>query len=188
MTSITPQQVYDFWFVENDPKAWFEKDPAFDAAIRDRFAPAIAAAREGRLQHWAEAARSCLSLIITIDQFSRNVFRLSPLAWSADPRALALSKQAVARGDDAGMSFDERKFLYMPHMHSEALADQERCVELFAKLHADDPEGSKRSYQAAVRHHEIIARFGRFPHRNAVLGRRSTPEEVAFLDEPDSSF
>lgn len=188
MTSTTPQEVYDFWFVEIDKELWFRKDPAFDTTIRNRFAPAIAAAREGRLQHWSEAARSCLALIVAIDQFSRNVFRLSPLAWSADPRALALSKAAVARHYDAGLSPDERKFLYMPLMHSEALADQERCVELFAALRDDDPEGNARSYEAALQHRDIIARFGRFPHRNAVLRRPSSAAETAFLLEENSSF
>tara|TARA_R110001606_G_scaffold204022_1_gene352060 strand:+ start:45 stop:611 length:567 start_codon:yes stop_codon:yes gene_type:complete len=188
MTTITPENIYDFWFVETDPKSWFEKDPAFDAAIRNRFAPAIAAAREGRLRHWEDAAHASLALIVAIDQFSRNVFRNSPLAWSHDARALAVSKQAVARRYDAGLSPDERKFLYMPFMHSEALADQERCVELFARLRDDDPEGNARSYESAVRHHEIIARFGRFPHRNAVLRRPSSAAEIAFLEEPNSSF
>lgn len=188
MTSIPAQAIYDFWFVESGPGRWFEKDPAFDAAIRNRFAPAIAAAREGRIEDWAEAGKSCLSLILLIDQFSRNVFRLSPLAWSADHRARGYTNLALARGFDAGMTTHERKFLYMPLMHSEDIADQERCVELFAGLRDEDPEGEARSYESAVRHHEIIERFGRFPHRNAVLGRQSTPEEIAFLEEPNSSF
>ena len=188
MTSTTPQEVYDFWFVEIDKELWFKKDPAFDTTIRNRFAPAIAAAREGRLPHWSEAARSCLAQIVTIDQFSRNVFRLSPLAWSADPRALALSKAAVARNYDAGLSPDERKFLYMPLMHSEALADQQRCVDLFSRLNEEDPVGSARSYESALRHHEIVVRFGRFPHRNAVLRRPSSAAEIAFLLEENSSF
>lgn len=188
MTSITPQQVHEFWFVESGAESWFGKDPAFDRAIRFRFAPAIAAAREGRLDAWTEAPRSCLSFILLIDQFSRNVFRNSPLAWSADWHALALSEQAVARGYDDGMSIDERKFLYMPHMHSENLADQDVGVELFAALHAADPERAGRSRESAIRHRDIIARFGRFPHRNAVLGRRSSDAEIAFLREPNSSF
>lgn len=188
MTAITPQDVHHFWFVENGAEQWFEKDPVFDATIRHRFAPAIAAAREGRLDDWAASPASCLSLIVVIDQFSRNVFRDSPLAWSADKRALAWSKAAVARGFDDGLGVDERKFLYMPFMHSEALADQERCVALFAALNEADPERAGRSYEFAVRHRDIVARFGRFPHRNAVLGRTSTEEEIAFLQEPDSSF
>jgi uncharacterized protein (DUF924 family) len=188
MTTITPEQVYDFWFVESGPEDWFGKDTAFDTAIRFRFAPAVAAAREGRLQRWAEAARPCLSLILAIDQFSRNIFRQSPLAWSADARALALADAAIARGHDKGMSVDERKFLYMPFMHSEVLADQERCVELFAGLAAEDADKAGRAHEFAVRHRDIVARFGRFPHRNAVLGRRSTDEEIAFLQEPNSAF
>jgi uncharacterized protein (DUF924 family) len=188
MTSVTPQQVSDFWFVENGPDQWFKKDPDFDAAIRNRFAPAIAAAREGRLEAWVDEPSSGLALVLLIDQFSRNVFRQSPLAWSADWRALALTKQAVARGDDAAMTASERKFLYMPLMHSEVLADQERCVELFTVLADEHPESEARSHESAIRHHEIIARFGRFPHRNVVLGRASSVEEIAFLEEPNSSF
>lgn len=188
MTSITPQNICDFWYSEIDPKAWFEKDPAFDATIRNRFAPAIAAARDGRLHSWGDAAQSCLSLILVIDQFSRNVFRESPLAWSADPRARALTKNALQRGFDGVLSTGERKFLYMPLLHSESLADQQRSVELFTALKADDPEGEARSLESAIRHHEIIERFGRFPHRNAVLRRGSSDAEIAFLQEPNSSF
>ena len=188
MTSITPQAVHDFWFVESGKERWFEKDPAFDAAIRNRFAPAIAAAREGRIDDWTDAPKPCLSLILLIDQFSRNVFRLSPLAWSADHRALGYTNLALERGYEAELTTGERKFLYMPLMHSEDVADQERCVALFAALQEEDPEGEARSYESAVRHHEIVARFGRFPHRNAVLGRASSPKEIAFLEEPHSSF
>lgn len=188
MISTTPRDVLDFWFGENGPDQWFEKDPAFDAAIRNRFAAAIAAAREGRLQHWADDADSCLALIILIDQFSRNVFRESPLSWSADERTLALCRLAIDRKHDQGLGTDERKFLYMPLMHSEELADQKRCVDLFAALEREDPERAERSHEYAIRHRDVIARFGRFPHRNAVLGRASTEEEVAFLREPDSSF
>lgn len=188
MTSITPQQVHDFWFVENGPGQWFEKDSDFDRAIRFRFAPAIAAAREGRLDPWIETAKTCLSLILLIDQFSRNVFRDSPLAWSGDWRALGCSREAVACGHDRDLDIDERKFLYMPMMHSEDLVDQERCVELFAEMTDEDAERAERSHEFAILHRDIVARFGRFPHRNAVLGRASTPEEIAFLKEPNSSF
>ena len=188
MISVTPREVLVFWFVESGIEQWFEKDAAFDTAIRDRFAPAIAAAREGRLQDWVEDAKTCLALIILIDQFSRNVFRLSPLSWSADGRALAVSKTALERGYDETFDIDERKFLYMPFMHSEALADQERCVALFTALNDVDSERADKSHEFAIRHRDIVARFGRFPHRNAVLGRTSTAAEIAFLLEPDSSF
>ena len=188
MISVTPREVLVFWFVESGIEQWFEKDAAFDAAIRNRFAAAIAAAREGRLQHWSEEPKTCLALIILIDQFSRNVFRDSPLSWSADWRGLAIAKQAIDGGFDETLDTDERKFLYMPLMHSEDLADQERCVDLFAALKAEDPEGAERSHEYAERHRDVVARFGRFPHRNAVLGHKSTDAEIAFLLEPDSSF
>lgn len=183
--SVTADKVLEFWFNEADRQNWFERSDDFDQIIRDRFAEAVEAARAGGFTDWHETARGCLAVIILIDQLSRNIYRDSPLAWSADDVSLACTKQAIARGYDTALGIDERKFLYMPLMHSEVLADQEQCVELFRALANDEDDVS---LDFAIRHRDIIARFGRFPHRNEILGRESTPDELAFLQEPDSSF
>ncbi|NKB48124.1 MAG: DUF924 family protein [Alphaproteobacteria bacterium] len=186
--AINPDEVLKFWFEENGRSEWFGKDPAFDAEIHQRFAEVSHQARDGKLERWVEAPRSCLALVILIDQFSRNLFRDSPLAWSADVHGLAVAKLAVDRGFDAGFSSYEKAFLYLPFMHSEVLTDQERCIELVEPLLEGGDEFNQANYDSAIRHRDIIARFGRFPHRNEVLGRESTPEELAFLEEPGSSF
>ena len=183
---VTADTVLEFCFTEASPADWFERSDAFDAKIRERFAGALEAARAGGLDDWAATPRGCLALIILIDQFSRNLYRGSPEAWSADPAALALTRRALEAGHDAELGKDERKFLYMPLMHSEALADQEDCVRLFRELADGDAEDVSLDF--AVRHRDIVARFGRFPHRNETLGRASTAEEIAFLEEPNSSF
>ncbi len=183
---VTADTVLEFWFTEASPADWFERSDAFDAKIRERFAGALEAARAGGLDDWAATPRGCLALIILIDQFSRNLYRDSPEAWSADPTVLALTRRALEAGHDAELGKDERKFLYMPLMHSEALADQEDCVRLFRELADGDAEDISLDF--AVRHRDIVARFGRFPHRNETLGRASTAEEIAFLEEPNSSF
>jgi len=183
---VTPDKVLDFWFNEADSKDWFERSDAFDAVIRDRFAAAVEMARGGDYSEWDTTPKGCLALIILIDQFSRNLYRDSPEAWSADARALACTRRALDAGHDVALTTDERKFLYMPLMHSEALADQEDCVRLFGELAAGNKDDVSLDF--AIRHRDIVARFGRFPHRNDVLGRASTDEEVAFLQEPDSSF
>lgn len=186
--TIAPDDVLDFWFSETDPDNWFERSDAFDAELRARFGAAVASARDGGLADWHDTPRGCLALIILIDQFSRNIYRDSPEAWSADPVALSCMNRAIDRNDDATLNHDERKFLYMPLMHSEALADQERCVALFRDLADEGAEDGELALAFAIRHHEIIERFGRFPHRNQILGRDSTPEEIAFLEEPNSAF
>ncbi len=172
-------EILTFWFEETDSKKWFKKSAAFDASVVARFGATHAAAVAGALDRWAEDPKGALALIIVLDQFSRNIHRGSPLAFAADARALEVARQVVAAGWDAQMSDDERQFVYMPFMHSEELAAQETCVELFGRI---------GRLKWAVDHHKIIARFGRFPHRNAVLKRASTEEEAAFLDEPGSSF
>jgi len=171
----TPAQVLDFWFGAG-PQKWFSKDDAFDAAIRERFLPTYEAAAAGRLDDWEATPEAALALLIVLDQFSRNMFRRSPRAFASDPLALAVAKRAVAQNFDQQLDMPRRNFFYLPFQHSENLADQERCVEL-SRQHSD-AEGVKW----AELHAEIIRRFGRFPHRNAVLGRVSTPEEQAFLD------
>jgi uncharacterized protein (DUF924 family) len=183
-----PEDVLTFWFDEAGPEKWFNKDDAFDEEIRERFSELVHTARDGNLESWVETPRGCLALIVLIDQFSRNIHRNSPLAWSADSHALALTKLAIDKGYDRTLGLNERKFVYMPLMHSEVLADQDTSMEVFGGLADEGMENSERTMSSAARHREIIKRFGRFPHRNEVLGRESTPEETEFLKEPNSSF
>lgn len=176
------EAVLDLWFRELDRNAWFTKSDATDALIRERgLAIHEQLARELPPEVRTEP-RAALAAIIALDQFPRNMFRGTPRAFATDPIALELAKHAVASGFDKRLSKDERMFLYLPFEHCEGAAEQERCVALFALL--DDPELTRY----AVAHKEIIDRFGRFPHRNAILGRVSTPEELEFLKQPASSF
>ena len=171
----TPAQVLDFWFGAG-PDKWFSKDDAFDAAIRERFLPSYEAAAAGRLTNWEAAPESALALVIVLDQFPRNMFRGSPRIFAADALGLAVAKRAVAQGFDRRLDLPKRNFFYLPFMHSENLADQERCIEL-SRQNAD-----QNTLKYAELHADIIRRFGRFPHRNPVLGRSTTAEEKAFLD------
>jgi uncharacterized protein (DUF924 family) len=172
---VAPRQVLDFWFGAG-PQKWFSRDDAFDKEILERFLPTYEAAAAGRLPAWAAAPESALALLIVLDQFPRNMFRGSPRTFAADALALAAAKRALAQGFDQKLELPKRNFFYMPFMHSENLADQERCVEL-SRERADD-----NTLKYAELHADIIRRFGRFPHRNPVLGRTTTPEEQAFLD------
>lgn len=181
--------VLDFWFGrEGEPgyggfrEEWFRKDPAFDREVRDRFEALYEAAAAGDLESWREDARSCLALVILLDQFPRNMFRGESRSYVTDKKAQEIAEYAVDHALDRELPEFQRKFFYMPFMHSENLSHQRRSVELFRGL----GEGDAESY--AVRHMEIVERFGRFPHRNDVLGRSTTPEEDEFLEEPGSSF
>ena len=180
MRAMPPGEVLDFWF-GLDRKYWFRKDAAFDAEIRARFLPLYERAAAGQLAEWTGAPRSCLALVILLDQFGRNMFRGSARAFAADPLALEAARAIVGAGWDASYTAEQRSFAYLPFEHSESLADQERCCALMKPL-------GEELYRYAERHREIIARFGRFPHRNAALGRESTPEEIEFLALPGSSF
>jgi uncharacterized protein (DUF924 family) len=173
-----PQDVLDFWF-DRDRKDWFEKNPSFDDEIRARFLALHESALDGRLEAWKEGPRSCLALVILLDQFPRNMFRGTARAFAADPLARAAARVILEQGWDRAMSADERMFVYLPFEHSEALEDQELSMKLF--------EGNP-NYEWARKHWEIVRRFGRFPHRNAALGRASTPEEIEFLKTPGSGF
>ena len=175
-------EVLGFWFKELTPEDWFGGGDEVDDRIRERFLALHEALRDEVPVSWRASPRGMLAAVIALDQFPRNMYRGDPLAFAADATALALAAEAVDRGFDRSMTGDERKFLYLPFEHSENPGVQERSVELFASLEDDDTLGY------AIRHKEIIDRFGRFPHRNAVLGRESTPEEIEFLKEPDSSF
>lgn len=185
--------VLDFWFGPADSteygrprEAWFKKDKALDDAIRVRFLDLHGQAADGQLQSWQAAPDSTLALIVVLDQFSRNLFRDSGLAFAADAQALAAAQLAVARGFDRSLLPVQRWFVYLPFEHAEDLALQRKCLELFEGLRGDADSAGSIDY--ARRHFEIIERFGRFPHRNAVLGRVSTPEEVEFLKQPGSGF
>jgi len=193
MTKVDPQDVLDFWFSDRDDageavfrRAWFEKDANFDAAIRDRFSATYGQGAARQLEEWRAQPKAALALVVTLDQFSRNMFRDSPKMYAADGYAAEVTKDALAKGFDMEFGIVEGWFFYMPLMHSEALADQDACVALFEKLPQN--ETVQRGLDSARQHREIVARFGRFPHRNKILGRPSTPEEEAFLLEPNSSF
>ena len=195
------QEVLSFWFGPLGPdgladeahrKRWYSKDDAFDAELRDRFGADLEAIVRGERESWLATPRGRLAAVIVLDQFSRNVFRGTPRMFAADEQALRTAVEGIERGQDALLTPDERGFLYMPLMHSENPADQDRCVALFEALRdsLDEPARSVlgRAVPYAERHREIVVRFGRFPHRNAVLGRTSTGEEMVFLKEPNSSF
>lgn len=186
-------RVLDFWFgapgsVDHGKSRaeWFKKSDAFDALIRERFLPLYESARAGALAHWQESPLSLLALIIVCDQFPRNLFRESPRAFESDAMALDGAQRVVALGWDQRLNAVERQFAYLPFEHAEDLAMQRESMRLFGLLarepsHADLIEWARK-------HTVIIERFGRFPHRNAVLGRASTPEEIEFLQGPDSRF
>lgn len=180
MTDPKAAEVLRFWFEEH-PKDWFTKSAAFDAAIRARFLELHEAGAAGILAHWADAARNCLALIILLDQFPRNMFRGEARAFATDAQARAAARVILERGWNRAMSRDEQLFAYLPFEHSESLADQDLCCELMKDFDAE-------LLRYALRHREIIQRFGRFPHRNAALGRQSTPAELEFLRQPGSGF
>lgn len=178
------QEVLDFWFRGTETrKEWFQKDAAFDAEIRARFLSLYELAASGRLAHWVEQPADCLALVIVLDQFPRNLFRFpgpeAARAYATDALALAAARHAVESGYDRALPEVARTFVYLPFEHSENLADQERALQLFA--------GHPNEIWA-VRHWEVVKRFGRFPHRNAALGRASTAAEIEFLRQPGSGF
>lgn len=171
----TPQAVLDFWR-EAGPKKWFNKDAAFDDAIRARFLETHEAAAAGKLINWETTPDGALALVIALDQFPRNMFRGSARAFAGDPLARQVAERAIARGFDRQVPAREQGFFYLPYMHSERLDDQERSVVLYRAL------GEVENLKYADDHADIIRKFGRFPHRNAVLGRATSAEERAFLD------
>jgi uncharacterized protein (DUF924 family) len=178
----TQDTVLDFWLLQTGADKWFSRDDALDDVIRVKFAALHERAVAGALASWRETALGCLGEIIVLDQFSRNLYRDDARAYAADDQAREILVLALSQDFDAGMSKDEKRFLYMPLQHSEDAADQARSVELFRSLEDDE------TFQFTLRHQEIISRFGRFPHRNAALGRDSTAEEIAFLGGPNSEF
>ena len=193
----SPQDVVDFWFgapgsaewLQTRPE-WFRKDAAFDAVIEARFGALLERALHGRLEDdpaVQDLPVTRLARIIVCDQFTRNVWRGRPKSFALDPIALATSRTLIDTPEERAMPAVQRIFVYMPLMHSEMLADQQQCVALFKAL-ADESSEAANSLDYAERHLAVIERFGRFPHRNEILGRHSTPEEIAFLKLPGSSF
>lgn len=174
--------VLRFWFEEIDQVAWFVKDDAFDATLAERFGDLWAESANGGLKDWARARDGRLALILLLDQFSRNLCRGDARAFAQDDRARAVARQAIAHGDHVHLGPEKCLFLYLPFEHSESLGDQDWCADLFAAL------GNPRWIEYAERHRVIVQRFGRFPHRNEPLGRKSTAVERAFLEQPNSSF
>ncbi len=174
--------VLRFWFEESTPQQWFEKSDEYDRIIEDRFGDLHREAANGDHDGWTDSADGSLALILVLDQFSRNLFRDDPRAFAQDAKALSIAKKAIAEGQDREVPEDRRVFFYVPFEHSEDLADQEDSLPYFEAL--ANPE----YLRYAIAHRDIIARFGRFPHRNAVLGRESTADEIAFLKTPGSSF
>jgi uncharacterized protein (DUF924 family) len=176
------QAVIAFWFDEIEPKRWFGKDAGFDRIVTQRFAALHAQAACCELFAWRQAPQGRLAEILLLDQFSRNIFRDRPQAFAYDELALALAQEAVAQGADKSLSAKQRAFLYMPYMHSESALIHECAVELFKAPGLED------NYRFEIQHKAIIDRFGRYPHRNAILGRESTDEERAFIQSPGSGF
>jgi uncharacterized protein (DUF924 family) len=185
----TPPDVLEFWFgaVPHRSRAiWFGKDPAFDAEIRARFGATVAVALDGGLDEWSATTHGTLARVIVLDQFTRNIFRDTPRAFAGDALALAVATAAVDAQRDRELDRYERPFLYLPFEHSETAAAQDRALELFGALARATGDDSLLHW--AQRHADVVRRFGRFPHRNDILGRASTPEEIAFLKGPGSRF
>jgi uncharacterized protein (DUF924 family) len=196
-----PDAVLDFWFGPLDPhgqpdaahtRRWFEKSDAFDHEIAERFANLHDQIVKREHEDWLDHSRDRLAYVIVLDQFSRNLFRGSPRAFASDGQALAAAAEGVARGHDRELTRDERSFLYMPFMHSEELAVQDRALALFAALAAEGPTSAADRHAGALKyaekHRELIVRFGRFPQRNSALGRTTTAEEWTYLKETGGGF
>jgi len=179
---INYNTILDFWFTEIQPSAWFKKDQVFDQLIKKRFLGTYYAASQGELSHWRESPQGRLAEIIVLDQFSRNIFRDSAQAFQADNLAVILTQEAIRAEADKMLSTAEKAFLYMPLMHSESITIHQQAIAVFAQ------QGLEDNYQFELKHKVIIEKFGRYPHRNKVLKRLSTAEELAFLNEPNSSF
>ncbi|QNJ99908.1 DUF924 family protein [Dyella telluris] len=188
----TPADVLDFWFEPATEAHWFARSHAFDDAVRERFGATLEAARRGDLDAWANTPEGWLALLIVRDQFSRNVYRNDHRAWSTDAGTQAIALAGIARGYDQALSPLQRLFAYLPLEHAEDLALQQHCVSLFERLAAEQPEAARARFKDfldyARQHHDVIKRFGRFPHRNAVLGRADTPAEQAYLSTPGTGF
>ncbi len=176
------REVLRFWFEELKPEQWFKQDEELDKAISDKFGAIHHQATLGELEDWRDSPRGRLAEILVIDQFSRNIYRNDAKSFAWDSMALCLSQEAIRRGCQEDLSSPKKAFLYMPFMHSESAQIHRQAVELYSE------PGLEYNLEFEYKHKEIIDRFGRYPHRNAVLGRESTPEEIEFLKQDDSSF
>lgn len=178
------QDILHFWFEETDPVQWFQVSEAFDDLVRERFKVIYDMARDGLCDSWQQDAAGALALCIVLDQFPRNMFRGTPQAFATDAQALKIARTAIDKGFDQLMPPEKRRFMYLPYEHSENMDDQKKSVALFEAMKEKDPVG----YDYALRHLEVIEKFGRFPHRNAILGRENTPEEDEYLAQPGAGF
>ena len=174
--------VIDFWFNEISPAQWWVKDEAFDQEIRKRFLDIHQRANRGELYPWRTTAEGRLAEIIVLDQFSRNIFRDQPQSFASDALALILAQEAVSRQEDQNIAENRRSFMYLPYMHSESMVIHQQAVKLYAML------GNASNLEFELKHRDIIEKFGRYPHRNSILMRESSEEELAFLQQPNSSF
>ncbi|MDP2030860.1 MAG: DUF924 family protein [Thiobacillus sp.] len=199
--AATPEDVLDFWFGQPGPaadvaarqrKLWFGKSAANDQLVIERFAGTLIAAGAGQLDHWALTPRNRLALIVVLDQFPHHIHRNHGLSFAYDAQSLALAQAMIQNGDAARIAPIERVFVYLPLEHAESIALQDESVALYAQLAADASAAERPLFQGfldyAQQHREVVARFGRFPHRNELLGRPSTAEEIAFLKQPGSRF
>lgn len=199
--NATPESVLDFWFgtsgraseiAGRQRKLWFGKTAENDQAVSERFSNTLAAASAGKLDHWSNSPRGRLALVIVLDQFPHHIFRDQPQAFATDPQALALSLAALTASEDLQLTPIERVFLYLPLEHAESPEMQARSVSLYASLANEATADERALFEGfldyAHKHRDVVERFGRFPHRNAILGRPSTPAELEFLKQPGSRF
>lgn len=180
--TTSPERVIDFWFTEIDEQSWWKKDEKFDAQIRARFGTLHQQAIACELADWRNSPQGSLAEVVVLDQFSRNMFRDTPQAFAWDPQALVLAQVAIAKGYDRSLTQIQRAFLYLPFMHSESAHIHDQALQLYEVL------GLEKQLEFELKHKVIIDKFGRYPHRNAILGRESTPEELLFLQQPGSGF
>lgn len=177
---VTPQQIIDFWFSPEVRPRWFDSTPDLDRLIRERFEATLLLAAQGGLEDWAKTASGALGLCILLDQFPLNMYRGEPRSFETEQQAVAVAKAAVEAGLDRALTDSQKAFLYMPLMHSESLEDQALSVQLY------EAAGLAQNARFARHHQDLIRRFGRFPHRNAILGRESTADELAYLSSPEA--
>ena len=177
-------EILKFWFEETSPDQWFQKNADFDSEIRNRFEGDYVCAARGEYDHWMETAKGSLALIIMLDQFPRNMYRDTASMFSTDDKALSVARHAIAKNFDHMLNSNERAFMYLPFEHSESMEDQKESLNLFAQLKDDNPV----YYDFAVKHFKVIEKYGRFPHRNAILNRHSTQSEEEYLVNSNSGF